>query len=262
MSIISNIPLVSVIMPCYNAEQNIQASIQSVLEQEYQNLELIIIDDKSTDTTTEILKNITDPRVNIILSEKNNGAGYSRNKGIEKAKGRFIAFLDSDDIWLKDKLKEQVSFMLDNNYYFTFSYYQHLSNDGLGKVITAPNFTTYHKSLYGNVIGCLTVIYDTAYFGKQYMPLIRKRQDFGLWLTLLSKTKKAYCYPKVLAYYRTDSGMTQNKLNAAKYQWQFYRNVLKLAPLKSCWYFSFYTINGFLKHSNFIKKVNHFNKET
>lgn len=254
MHTLSNIPLVSVIMPCYNAEKNIKDSIQSVLEQEYQNVELIIIDDNSTDTTTEILKGITDPRVTIILSDKNNGAGYSRNKGIEKANGRFIAFLDSDDLWLKNKLKEQVSFMLDNNYHFTFSYYQHLSNQGLGKVITAPKFTTYHRSLYGNVIGCLTVIYDTEHFGKQYMPLIRKRQDFGLWLTLLSIEKKAYCYPKVLAHYRTDSGMTQNKLNAAKHQWQFYRRVLKFNPIKSFWFFSFYTINGLLKHSIPLKK--------
>lgn len=254
MNLFSDKPLVSVIMPCYNAEKNIQESIQSVLEQEYDNLELIIIDDNSTDNTRSILNKIDDPRVYIILSDENHGAGYSRNKGIESAKGRFIAFLDSDDIWLKNKLKEQISFMLDNNYKFTFSYYQHLSNNGLGKTITAPAFTTYHKSLYGNVIGCLTAIYDTDYFGKQYMPLIRKRQDFGLWLTLLSKEKKAYCYPKVLAYYRTDSGMTQNKLNAARYQWQFYREVLKLNPFQTFWYFSFYTINGFLKHSSILKK--------
>ncbi|EKT61277.1 glycosyltransferase family 2 protein [Providencia sneebia] len=253
----SNTPLVSVIMPCYNSEKNIQESIDSVLNQEYQNVELIIVDDNSTDSTVNILNNITDPRVSIILSKKNNGAGYSRNIGIEKAKGRFIAFLDSDDIWIKSKLKEQISFMLTHDYPFTFSYYQHFSSKGLEQVITAPEYTTYQKSLYGNVIGCLTVIYDTQRFGKQYMPLIRKRQDFGLWLTLLSLEKKAYCYPKVLAYYRIDSGMTQNKFNAAKYQWQFYRHVMKFNPIKSSWYFSFYTINGFLKHSKLFKKIKH-----
>ncbi|MEX5868051.1 MULTISPECIES: glycosyltransferase family 2 protein [Providencia] len=261
MSTFLDMPLVSVIMPCYNAEKNILESIQSVLNQEYQNFELIIIDDNSTDGTKDILKTIQDPRIKTIFLEKNNGAGYSRNKGIDVAKGRFIAFLDSDDIWLKSKLKEQIHFMLDNNYKFTFSYYQHFNNDGLGKVITAPSYITYNKSLYGNVIGCLTVIYDTDYFGKQYMPLIRKRQDFGLWLKLLSIEKKAYCYPKVLAQYRTDSGMTQNKLNAAKHQWQFYRNVLKLDHVRASWYFSFYAINGFLKHSLFLRKSKYSNSD-
>lgn len=241
-------PLVSVIMPCYNAQNNILNAIQSVLTQDYQNLELIIIDDSSTDDTINILNQLKDPRINLIFSKKNQGAGVSRNIGIEQAKGRFIAFLDSDDLWLKTKLSEQINFMLENNYRFTFSYYQHLSEAGLGKIITAPKFTTYHRSLYGNVIGCLTVIYDTAHFGKQFMPLIRKRQDFGLWLKLLSLENKAYCYPKVLAHYRTDSGMTQNKLNAAKHQWFFYRDTLKLNLFSSLWYFTFYSFNGFFKH--------------
>lgn len=241
-------PLVSVIMPCYNAEENILESINSVLNQDYKALELIIIDDNSTDDTVDIVNELNDPRISLILSPKNRGAGYSRNIGIERAKGRFIAFLDSDDIWIDTKLSEQITFMLENNYSFTFSYYQHINRKGLSNIITAPKFTTYKKSLYGNVIGCLTVIYDTERFGKQYMPLIRKRQDFGLWLTLLSIESKAYCYPKVLAYYRTDSGMTQNKLNAAKHQWQFYREVVKLNKLQTFWYFSFYSLNGLLKH--------------
>ncbi|MEQ4662357.1 glycosyltransferase family 2 protein [Providencia rettgeri] len=248
MSMVIDKPLVSVIMPCYNAEDNILEAVTSVLNQHYQSLELIIIDDNSTDSTVDILKSLTDPRINLILSNQNQGAGYSRNKGIEKAQGRFIAFLDSDDIWLETKLSEQITFMLKNNYFFTFSYYQHINRKGLSNIITAPKFTTYKKSLYGNVIGCLTVIYDTERFGKQYMPLIRKRQDFGLWLKLLSIENKAYCYPKVLAYYRTDSGMTQNKFDAAKHQWQFYRHVLKLNKLQTFWYFSFYTLNGLLKH--------------
>ena len=256
MNIAANNPLVSVIMPCYNAEKYIEESINPVLSQDYKNLELIIIDDNSSDSTHKILSNIADPRVRVFLSGENQGAGASRNKGISEAKGRFIAFLDSDDIWLKNKLNEQIIFMLNNNYSFTYSYYQHLSCEGLGKIITAPKSTTYQKSLYGNVIGCLTVIYDTLHFGKQYMPLIRKRQDFGLWLKLLSLEKKAYCYPKVLAHYRIDSGMTQNKLNAAKYQWYFYRNILKMNKMQTCWYFSFYTINGFLKHTTFLNKEN------
>ncbi|WP_347815226.1 glycosyltransferase family 2 protein [Morganella sp. GD04133] len=240
--------LVSVIMPCFNSEEHIQEAIHSVLSQHYRNLELIIVDDNSTDGTIDILSKVNDNRVKIIYSDKNNGAGVSRNLGIEKAKGRFIAFLDSDDRWSENKLSEQIKFMIDNDYYFTYSYYQHFSRSGPGKIIYTPAYTTYKKSLYGNVIGCLTAIYDTARFGKKYMPLIRKRQDFALWLSLLSEEEKAYCCPKILAHYRTDSGMTQNKVNAAKHQWHFYRFTLNYGIMKSLWYFSFYTINGIIKH--------------
>jgi len=243
-------PLVSIVMPSYNSGKTISVAIQSILLQEYDNWELLITDDNSSDDTVAILKafEAQDPRINVVCNDNNSGAGFSRNKSIRRSKGKYIAFLDSDDLWNPDKLKVQISFMEENNYSFTFSSYQMFSNEGEGKVVHAPASVTYNQLLYGNVIGCLTAVYNAEILGRQEMPLIRKRQDMGLWLALLTKCDKAYGLPDVLARYRTDSGMTQNKLHVAKYQWEFYRTVVHLNLLKSSWYFFWYTLNGFLKH--------------
>lgn len=243
-------PLVSIIMPTYNSEKTISAAINSVIAQDYQHWELLITDDKSSDDTSSILREfeLVDPRINVVFNDVNLGAGFSRNQSIQRSKGKYIAFLDADDLWSEDKLKMQISFMEDNGYVFTFTSYQMFSSSGDGKVINAPYSVTYNELLYGNVIGCLTAIYNAEVFGRQEMPLIRKRQDMGLWLALLAKCDKAYGLPNVLARYRTDSGMTQNKISVAKYQWEFYRTVVNLNVFKSLWYFFWYSINGLLKH--------------
>lgn len=246
----NKLPLVSIVMPSHNSDKTISAAITSIVAQDYQHWELLITDDKSSDNTIAILKGFEarDPRINVLFNDENLGAGFSRNQSIRRARGKYIAFLDSDDLWKPDKLKIQVSFMEKNNYVFTFTSYQMFSNEGDGKVVNAPSSITYDKLLYGNVIGCLTVMYNAEVLGRQEMPLIRKRQDMGLWLALLTKCDKAYGLPDVLAKYRTDSGMTQNKLHVAKYQWEFYRTVVQLNLLRSSWYFFWYALNGFLKH--------------
>ncbi|TNI18545.1 glycosyltransferase family 2 protein [Aeromonas salmonicida] len=243
-------PLVSIVMPSYNSEKTISAAINSIVAQDYPYWELLITDDNSSDNTIAILKDFEaqDPRINVVCNDTNSGAGFSRNHSIRRSKGKYIAFLDSDDLWNPDKLKVQISFMEEKNYSFTFSSYQMFSNEGEGKVVHAPASVTYNELLYGNVIGCLTAVYNAEILGRQEMPLIRKRQDMGLWLALLKKCEKAYGLPDVLARYRTDSGMTQNKLHVAKYQWEFYRTVVQLNLLKSSWYFFWYALNGFLKH--------------
>ena len=243
-------PLVSIIMPSYNSGKTISAAIQSILLQEYDNWELLITDDNSSDDTVAILKafEARDPRIHVVCNDTNSGAGFSRNNSISRSKGKYIAFLDSDDLWSPDKLKVQISFMEEREYLFTFTSYQMFSNQGEGKVVHAPASVSYNELLYGNVIGCLTAVYNAEVLGRQEMPLIRKRQDMGLWLTLLAKCDKSYGLPDVLAKYRTDSGMTQNKLHVARYQWEFYRTVVKLNLLKSSWYFFWYALNGLLKH--------------
>lgn len=242
-------PLVSIVMPSHNSENTISESIQSVIKQTFQDWELLIVDDKSTDGTWEIINNFSSLHQNIrkFRSEVNQGAGASRNLAIEKAEGRFIAFLDSDDIWEHEKLEEQISFMLKNNYPFTYTYYTGFDNQGDLNLIKSPKFTTYNKLIYSNVIGCLTAVYDTKHFGKKFMPLIRKRQDMGLWLELLKSTPKAYCLPKSLAKYRVDSGMTAKKSGVLNYQWRFYRDVLKLNLPRSALVFSVYAAKGALK---------------
>ncbi|MTC44403.1 glycosyltransferase [Providencia sp. wls1922] len=247
MSDASTQELVSIIMPCYNAEQYIKESINSVINQTYKNFELIIVDDLSTDRSIDIIKSFNDDRIKLIQLTQNGGAGVARNTGIEAACGRFIAFLDSDDLWRPNKLEIQLEYMLSGSYPLSYTQYQKFTQEGKGKLVIPPNTVTYNELLYCNVIGCLTAIYDTKIVGKQFMPLIRKRQDMGLWLKILSQGHTAYCCPQVLADYRTDSGMTQNKLDAAKYQWKFYRQELNFNIIKSTKYFIGYAIKGVIR---------------
>ena len=242
--------LVSIIMPSYNSEGTILESIQSVLSQTYKNWELIIVDDRSTDNTWQVIQTYADKYDNIRIyqNKENLGAGASRNFAIKKARGRFIAFLDSDDLWTEDKLAEQIPFMLKNNYPLTYTHYSRFSSEEELSVVTAPEYTTYKKLMYSNVIGCLTAVYDTQALGKRYMPLIRKRQDMGLWLDILKDTPKAYCLPKALAKYRMDSGMTANKFSVLSYQWKFYRDVVGLSLPRSLFTFSVYAVKGTMKH--------------
>jgi teichuronic acid biosynthesis glycosyltransferase TuaG len=244
-------PLVSVIMPAYNAEQYIAQSIDSVISQSYTNWELLITDDRSTDSTQAIVKAYadSDTRIKLFINAENGGAGISRNNSIKKAKGRYIAFLDADDQWLPEKLTTQISFMLKNDYAFTFTAYQKIEGDEKKGIVMPPESTCYKKLLSSNVIGCLTAVYDVEKLGKKYMPLIRKRQDMGLWLDILKTLPTAQSIPNVLALYRVDSGMTQNKLAILKWQWRFYRDVVKLNIFKATYHFFIYSVKGFLKHS-------------
>ncbi|EJL6386193.1 glycosyltransferase family 2 protein [Vibrio parahaemolyticus] len=242
--------LVSIIMPSYNSESTISESIDSVICQKYRDWELIIVDDRSTDDTWQIIQKYVKRYNNIhaYQNKENQGAGASRNFAIEQAKGRFIAFLDSDDLWMENKLAEQIPFMLENNYPLTYTHYSRFNSEEELSIVTAPEYTTYKKLMYSNVIGCLTAVYDTQKLGKRYMPLIRKRQDMGLWLDILKETPKAYCLPKPLAKYRMDSGMTANKFSVLSYQWKFYRDVVGLSLPRSLFTFSVYAVKGTMKH--------------
>ncbi|MDT3641135.1 glycosyltransferase family 2 protein, partial [Cronobacter sakazakii] len=157
--------LVSVIMPSFNSSATIEESISSVQRQTYKNWELLITDDCSTDDTVNIIKRYAanDPRIKFFTNETNLGAGVSRNNSIAESNGRYIAFLDSDDIWVEDKLQRQIRFMQDNNIAFCYANYQKISATGeKGKIIVAPSKVNYHELLKSNVIGCLTAIYDSS----------------------------------------------------------------------------------------------------
>jgi len=244
-------PLVSIIMPAYNAERHISDSIESILAQSYTNWELLITDDCSTDDTPKILQSLAqkDERIILLKNEHNSGPAVSRNKSIRNASGRFIAFLDSDDRWVPNKLEEQIAFMLENDFSFTYTDYWITDSEGnKQRERGIPERVDYHNLLKTNYIGCLTAIYDTQVLGKQLMPLIRKRQDFGLWLKLLKQTQYAYGLNKPLAYYRVhESSLSSNKLDAAKHTWKLYREVEKLGLVKSIYYFLNYSIRGMLR---------------
>ncbi|MEL4280065.1 glycosyltransferase family 2 protein [Shewanella mangrovisoli] len=242
-------PLVSIIMPSYNSAKTIAESIESVIAQTYQNWELLITDDVSVDHTRDIVRSYCakDNRIKLFELDKNSGAGASRNNSIENSNGDYIAFLDSDDLWLPEKLLTQISFMELNNILLSYSAYQKFSSKGKGKIINPPSSVSYKQLILGNVIGCLTAIYNAKVLGKRYMPLIRKRQDMGLWLSILKDIKAAYCVDKVLAMYRTDTGMTQNKFKILKWQWIFYRQHLRLNFFDSLYSFTLYIYNSLKK---------------
>lgn len=229
----------------------LEKTIESIKKQTYKNWELLIIDDCSIDKSKELIENYTlkDSRIKLIRLDKNSGAAVARNRGIEEASGRFIAFLDSDDSWHPEKLDKQVKFMLENDYAFTYTSYHKVNeyDEYLSKV-NIPLKTSYNELLKTCVIGCLTAMYDTDKLGKVYFPLIRKRQDFALWLKILKLTPYAYGLNEDLANYtvRSDS-ISANKFKAAQYTWYLYRNIEKLNILKSMYYFSHYMIKGIIR---------------
>lgn len=244
--------LVSIITPCYNSEQFIERTVESIIDQTYSNWELLVIDDFSSDNSVNIVKRLIklDSRIKLVQLEKNYGAAVARNKGIELAKGRFIAFLDSDDLWLPNKLKTQVKFMEKNNVSFSYSSYKltNMMNNDKGSFIV-PYRQSYKDILKTCSIGCLTAMYDVKKIGKVYMPIIAKRQDFGLWLRILKKVDYAYGIQEELAIYRMrKDSISGNKIKVAKYQWQIYRKEENLTLLNSLYYFLHYAINGLFKY--------------
>ncbi|WP_243033095.1 glycosyltransferase family 2 protein [Vibrio cincinnatiensis] len=243
--------MVSIITPSYNCDNYIFETISSVLSQTYAEWEMIIVDDCSTDNSVSVIKSHMekDSRVKLIQLTENSGAAVARNTAIEAAQGRYIAFLDSDDLWEPEKLATQISFMQKNDIAFSFSAYHKVDQQGnnIGKV-AVPEKVIYQQLLKCCVIGCLTAMYDTQKLGKIYMPLIRKRQDFGLWLRILKKCDSAYGLNIPLAKYRIrKDSISSNKFKAAQYNWKLYREIENLSLFQSIYYFSHYAINGVLR---------------
>lgn len=242
-------PLVSIITPMFNSASTINDTIRSVLSQTYENWEMIVVDDCSTDGSPDLVEkcSLQDDRVKILRLDSNSGAAVARNAALDVAHGRFIAFLDSDDKWYASKLEKQVSFMMENEYGFVFSSYNVINH--LGRVTSvrhAPMSASYSKLLGKNVIGCLTVILDTEIVGKPKMPNIRRRQDLALWLKIIKQHGPAYGIQDVLAEYSIGSGsLSSNKAVAAKYQWILYRDIECLSLVRSGYYFSIYFIKNF-----------------
>jgi len=232
--------VVSIITPVYNSEKYISENIRSVQAQTYDNWEHILVDDCSSDSSEIIIKSFQkkDARIKYFRLEENSGAGVARNKAIELASGKYIAFLDSDDLWHSEKLARQVAFMEEHDYHFTFTGYEVIDHEGrpTGKCLPAKEKVTYKSALYKNPIGCLTAMYSVDYYDKEYMPTIRKRQDYALWLKLLKKSD-AHGLNESLASYRTgNQSISSNKLNLIKYEWKIYREIERLSLTKSTFY--------------------------
>jgi glycosyltransferase involved in cell wall biosynthesis len=249
---------ISIIMPAHNAERYIENSIKSVISQTNPHWRLYVVDDCSSDMTEWIVKNLldSDERIVYLKQDRNIGAAAARNAAIFLAKGKYIAFLDSDDEWLSTKLEEQVNFMEGNNIVFSWSAYNIVNDFGLLQRVQGVKVKASYHSLLSKsiVIGCLTAIYNAEVLGKIYMPNLKMRQDLGLWLMIVKycdANKLIYAgYNKTLANYRVhQNGMTKNKFKVAKYQWALYRKIEGISLPKSVFYFLSYVINGILDRS-------------
>jgi teichuronic acid biosynthesis glycosyltransferase TuaG len=214
--------LVSIVTPCYNCGCYLQKTIDSVVSQIYTNWELLLVDDCSTDNTAEIIYSAVkrDSRIKTIRNNKNSGAAYSRNQAIAIANGEFLAFLDSDDIWIDRKLLIQISFMEKNKADFSFSEYELIDANGklLGRKARIINHLTYVKMLCYSFAGCLTVIYRQDISSEKiYAPRVRYNEDLALFLEVLKKVHSARGIKEVLAYYRIhENSGSQNKIRMIK----------------------------------------------
>jgi teichuronic acid biosynthesis glycosyltransferase TuaG len=245
--------LVSIITPSYNSEEFISETIISIINQTYSNWELLITDDCSKDNTINIVKSFqeNDIRIKLFILKSNGGSGLARNNSIRNAKGRYIAFCDSDDQWKIDKIEKQLGFMDRLNLSFTYSSYDVVDEFGSFKsVIEAPKTISYKKMLNNNYVGCLTAIYDRKLLGNLFMNEIRKRQDWALWLYIMKIIKTTSGMSESLAIYRDRSNsISTNKVEMLKYNYQIYNMVLGYNHL-----FSFFLISNYI-FQYLIKKI-------
>ena len=245
------------IIPCYNARQYICEALASAVAQEYVH-EVILVDDCSTDDSVACVQawlnvhaaQTADISIRVLQNAENSGVAVSRNRGVQEADGKYIAFLDSDDTWISNKLETQIKFMKKNNIAFSFSNYSVMKEDGTptGNIIHAPKVIGYHGYLRNTIIGCLTVIIDKEKTGSFMMPNIKSSHDMALWLLIMKRGFKAYGLQKTLANYRlVSTSNTAKKWKAAKDVWKVYREIEHINPIYSTICFVGYAINAIIK---------------
>lgn len=239
--------LVSVIMPTYNCAKFIGETIKSIQAQTYSNWELIIVDDCSTDNTKEVVENYVklDKRIKYNSLEKNSGAAVARTSAMKIADGEYMAFCDSDDIWLDVKIEKQLKFMKKNNYAFTCTAYEQIdeNSNSLGKVIKPKEKCNYNRLLLDCPVGNSTVMYNVKKMGKFEVPNIRKRNDDALWLQMLKKEQYIYGMNEILMKYRIRSNsISSNKFKVIKYHWILYRDIEHLSIIRSVFHILYWCI--------------------
>ena len=244
-------PIVSVIMPAYNAEKYIDKAIESVLNQTDISLELIIIDDGSTDQTLSIVEKYkTYPNITILQNETNLGVATTRNKGIAIANGKYIAFLDTDDWWTADKLKKQVELIEEKQCVLTYTARELFDDQGLptGNVIPVHEEISYEELVKHNIINCSSVLMATEVAREFYMEHDDSHEDYLMWLKVLKKYKFAYGINEPLLKYRLSlQGKSRNKLKSAKMTYKVHR-YLGTNPIKAFFYMSSQVTRAGLKY--------------
>jgi teichuronic acid biosynthesis glycosyltransferase TuaG len=247
------LPIISVVVPTYNAESFVSAAIQSVLDQTFKNLELVIIDDASADGTPGLVAGLASKDARIVFERfsVNQGSAAARNRAMALSHGRYVAFLDSDDLWEPNKLERQMAFMEAQGAGFCYTGYRVISREGeeLDVISSIPSRLGYSDYLKNTVIGCSTVMLDRERVGDVRFPDIRTRQDFALWLSLLRAGHTAYGLDEILTSYRINpNSISRNKRKAAMQVWHVMRRNERLPLLKATWYFGNYAVRGLLKH--------------
>lgn len=252
-------PEVSIITPCYNSANFIQETLSSVVKQTFTDWEWIITDDCSQDNTVEILKSIDDSRIKIFSTEKNGGAGKARNISLKNAKGRYITFLDADDIWENNFLAEMLTFMKTENIELAYSSYARC-NEKLEKELadfTADVEVNFENMLKTCRLSLLSSMYDSQRVGIEYFPEGTKREDHVMWLNLLKKIPTGKPLSKTLSKYRMhSSSVSRKKQNIVRDQYLVYKDYLNFSTLKSLYYTGNWALNGFLKYSSLFNKKN------
>jgi teichuronic acid biosynthesis glycosyltransferase TuaG len=244
--------LVSVVMPCHNAEPFLSAAIESVRAQSWPHWELLIVDDCSDDASHETARRHADadPRIRVFRLPENKGPAVARNRAIEAARGRWIAFLDADDLWTPDKLERQLAFMRARDAALSYTAYGKIDQHGniVGPPVPAPDFVTYDEFLDSSVISCNSAIYDVTKIGKHYFKDVPLHEDYVYWLDVLKHIERAYGINEPLAFYRLHAGSrSHNKLRAARMQWHIYREIERLPLVRSLRHFAVYAWRGLRK---------------
>lgn len=245
--------LISVIMPMYNSERFVGKAIESVIGQTYPHWELLVVDDGSSDSSCDVVRAYAarDPRVHLLVNPTPVGMPYApRNYGIQQARGEFIAFLDSDDIWLREKLRQQlVVFHRDERTAVVYSDYEKVNEEGerSARIVSAPRKTNYQQLLYSNVIGNLTGIFDVRKVGKHYFTGVH-HEDYAFWLSVLKSGYIARSTSTVTALYRVRKhSVSSDKLKVLFWQWHIYRKVENIGILRSAYYYFFYAFHALRK---------------
>lgn len=243
--------LVSIITPCYNSSKYIEETYSSIKNQVYKNWEWNIVDDCSTDDSVEIIKSFNDDRINLIINPENLGASISRNKGLDLAKGDYITYIDSDDLWKNNFLVETINYLEKNNEKFVYTSYERV-DENLNKLLDdfiAIDKISYKRLLYNCPIPMLTSIYNAKEVGKIYFPEVELREDHAMWLELLKIVEYARAIDKSLGIYRIrENSVSRNKFKIAIKQYELYRNYLNMNLVFSLYYTINWAINGLRKY--------------
>lgn len=249
--------LVSIIMPAYNSEKYISNAINSIIRQTYKMWELIVVDDCSTDGTVNVISNFEDKRIHVLENERNSGASISRNRALREARGKWIAFLDSDDIWHPEKLERQIKYMIQNKYAFTFTDYRvQLNGRWLPYINTGPDVVDRRKMYNYCYFSTITVMYDRDIVGLIQVEDLKKNNDYAMWLKAVEKTK-CYRMPQCLSYYiKHDNSISSgSKLKLIKWHYILFHNGLHKGILLSLLLTINNLFHGVIKKIKYRKKI-------